>query len=396
LLQASLTDRDAIAEKERSVTTTNFRVTRPDGNARTGRWAKQNNSTARRSTSDNTSRPVGRPSSVEHAVARLRDLATAGELAGVAAAGGPERSALVGAAYAVVWPIVFARLTRRFEQQRGHTTCTRGVGYLLDECLDRFHDDVEAVVDDLLTHARKPIVQLEAWVSARLGTATVNAYRRRRATRGALQRPRLPGWLADELGHSKWLGTLATNILVWVGVSTTAGGELWPLEVWAQERGACTGDWPGSDPATVEREVAQVLVAMRKRPEWYENFVERPLGAKEPPVAAAVTDAYGEPVAPLCLADPDQEVDEELHRLAQDAVRVIGDRLRRGEGPEPVVAEVIRTVFGGAFIGALDRAPHSQCDPVGGLSGALVDRDRLAMITETALAIIGEREVSSR
>lgn len=326
------------------------------------------------------------------AVARLRALASAGDLATAAAPGRPDRGELVGAAYAIVWPIVFARLTRRFEQQRGHRRCAAGVGNLLDECLDRFHDDVEAVVDDLLTHARKPVLQVEAWVSARLGTATVNAYRRRRATRGALQRPRLPGWLADELGRDRWLGTLATNILVWVGVGTTAGSELWPLEVWAQERGACTGDWPGSDPATVESEVVRVLAAMRKRPEWYESFVERPLGAKEPPVAASVTDAYGEPVAPLSLADPDQSVDEELHRLAHHAVRVIADRLRRGGDPQLIVAEVIRTVFGGAFAGVLDRAPYSGCDPLGGLTGAIVDDEQLARITTTALAIVGERE----
>jgi hypothetical protein len=305
-------------------------------------------------------------------VARLRELAAEGLLADAAAAGRPGRAELAGAAYSLVWPIVFSRLTRRFEQQRGHGRCAGGVANLLDECLDRFHDDVEGVVDDLLTHARKPIMHVEAWVAARLGTATVNAYRRRRAVRGALQRPRLPGWLAAELGHDRWLGTLATNMLVWVGVSGTAGSELWPLDAWAQERGASTGDWAGSDPATVDREVERVLVAMRKRPEWYESFVERPLGAKQPPVVSTATDAYGEPVSPLTFGDPDQQIEEELHRLAGNAVRVIGDRIRRGEPAEPVVAEVIRTVFGGVVAGAFDR-------------------QRLVRITSTALAIIDER-----
>jgi hypothetical protein len=333
-----------------------------------------------------------RPLTPERAVERVRELASAGLLSDAVADGRPDRTELVGAAYTLVWPVVYSRVTRRFEQQRGHGGCAAGVAHLLDECLDRFHDDVEGVVDDLLTHAHKPILNVEAWVASRLGTSTVNAYRRRRGVRGALQRPRLPGWLAAELGHDRWLGALAVNILVWAGVSGTAGNELWPLDAWAQERGATTGDWAGSDPAGVEREVTLVLAAMRKRPDWYESFVERPLGAKQTPVVAAASDVYGEPVAPLNLGDPDQGIDEELHRLARNAVRVIGDRIRGGEAAEPVVAEVVRTVFGGSFTPAFDRIPHQRADPLGGVTGALVDPARLARITSTALSILGEHD----
>ena len=340
-----------------------------------------------RSTSD-----THRPLTPERAAERLHELAAAGRLSDAVAEGRPERAALVGAAYTLVWPIVYGQVTRRFERQRGHNGCAAGVANLLDECLDRFHDDVEGVVDDLLTHAHKPILNVEAWVSSRLGAATVNAYRRRRGDRGALQRPRLPAWLAAELGHDRWLGALAVNILVWAGVSGTAGSELWPLDAWAQERAASTGDWWGSEPATVEREIVRVLGAMRTRPEWYESFVERPLGAKQTPVVAAATDVYGEPVAPLDLGDPDQRIDAELHRLAHDAVRVIGDRIRRGEAAEDVVAEVIHSVFGGSISGGFDRVPHRDADPLGGVTGALVDRERLAEITSTALSILGERD----
>ncbi|GAB2604647.1 hypothetical protein Aab01nite_78370 [Paractinoplanes abujensis] len=321
---------------------------------------------------------------------RLRELAATGTL--TAAARGPERAGLTSAAYNLVWPIVFMRITRRFERQRGHAHCAAGVENLADECLDRFHDDVEAVVDDLLAHADRPIRQLEAWVATRVGAATVNAHRRRRGERGALQRPRLPGWLADGLCRDRWLTTLAVDILVWVGVSGTAGSELWPLESWAQERAACTGDWPGSDPATVRREIDQVLTVMRSRPEWFASFVERPLGAKQPPVMAMTLDPYGEPVAPLGLGDPDDRVESELRRLAADAVRDIGDRIGRGEPAEAAVAEVVRTVFGGVFTGTLDRAPHGGGDPLGGVTGALSDRQRLNAIVSAALTILDEPE----
>ncbi|MEV6841875.1 hypothetical protein [Actinoplanes sp. NPDC051411] len=367
------------------MTTTDIRAHRrvlSGGNAGTIYTTRQ-----KRSSSDTI-----RPLTPERAVDRLRELAAAGRLSDAAAEGRPDRTALVGAAYTLVWPIVYSQVTRRFERQRGHHGCAAGVANLLDECLDRFHDDVEGVVDDLLTHAHKPILNVEAWVSSRVGAATVNAYRRRRGSRGALQRPRLPGWLAGELGHDRWLGALAVNILVWVGVAGTAGCELWPLDAWAQERGATTGDWWGSDPAAVERDIVRVLAAMRTRPEWYESFVERPLGAKQTPVVAAATDVYGEPVAPLDLGDPDRRIDGELHRLAHNAVLVIGDRIRRGEAAEEVVAEVIRTVFGGSVTSAFDQVPHRDADPLGGVTGALVDRDRLARITSTALSILGERD----
>ncbi|MCU7728871.1 hypothetical protein ODJ79_34600 [Actinoplanes sp. KI2] len=324
---------------------------------------------------------------------RLRRLAADGDLATEAAAArGYDRLALTGAAYDLVWPIVFQRLTRRFELLRGHVVCAAGVGNLADECLDRFHDDVEAMVEDLLAHARRPIQNLEAWVASRLGAATVDAHRRRRGERGALQRPRLPGWLAEALGRDPWLTTLATNILVWVGVSDTAGTEVWPLESWALERARCLGDWPGSDRGAVERDLAFVLRAMRGRPAWYESFVERPLGSKRAPVAGTLADEYGEPAVPLALGEPDEDVDGELTRLAGQAVRLIDRRVGQGEDANTTVPEVIREVFGGLFTGTLDRAPHTAADPLGGVTGALADRGRLNRIVTTALSIIAEED----
>ncbi|GIE35189.1 hypothetical protein Ait01nite_082340 [Actinoplanes italicus] len=322
---------------------------------------------------------------------RLRRLASEGRLAQAAAdARGYDRQQLTSAAYELVWPLVFNRLTRRLEQQRGHAACAAGVAELADECLDRFHDDVEAVVEDLLVHARKPIQNLDAWVTTRLGAATVNAHRRRRGVRGALQRPRLPVWLIDELGDDRWLRTLATNILVWVGVTDTAGAEVWPLDSWAQERAGILGDWPGSDRITVEREITQVLRAMQVRPSWYESFVERPLGTKRAPVAPMVANVYGEPANPLVLGAPDDPVEAELVRLAQAAVRAIGLRVTAGEEAGPTVVEVIGTVFGGLSTGTLDRAPHGAHDPLEGVSGALADQRRVERIVRTVQSIIDE------
>jgi hypothetical protein len=321
-------------------------------------------------------------------VRRLHDLAREGRLAAVAAAAeGAERLELTGAAYDVAWPIVFARLTRRVEQRRNHPVCAISVDHLADDCLDRFHDDVQAVVDDLLAHARRPVHDLEGWVAGRLTAATVDAHRRRRGERGALQRPRLPGWLAAELGHERWLLELATQMLVWVGVTNTAGSEVWPLESWAQQRAAHTGDWAGSDPAAVAREVETVVAAMRSRPDWYESYVERPLGRKQAPVAAL-------PPAdkPLALADPDERVEAELRRLAADAVGAIDRRLGKGEQTRIVVAEVIRAVFGRTLAAGLSNAPHSGADPLGGVTGALADPARLSRIVATVRTIIDERE----
>jgi hypothetical protein len=323
-------------------------------------------------------------------VDRLRELARAGKLAATAAeACGYDRLELTGAAYEVVWPIVFDRLTRKFERLRGHAACAAGVANLADDCLDRFHDDVEAVVDDLLAHAKQPILNLEAWIASRLGAATVDAYRRRRGSRGALQRPRLPGWLAAELGQDRWLTTLATGILEWVGVSGTAGEDVWPLESWAQERGKATGDWQGSTPAVVEREVELILGVMRRRQAWYESFVERPLGAKQAPVAMTRPDGAD---SPLVLGDPDERVDSELQRLAADAMRAIDQRVARGEAADSTVVEVIRTVFGGMLTGTLDRAPHRCADPLGGVTGALSDQRRVNQIVATALDIVQRRD----
>jgi hypothetical protein len=184
---------------------------------------------------------------------------------------------------------------------------------------------------------------------------------------------------------------LATQILVWVGVEHTAGTEVWPVDAWAQDRGRHTGDWRGSDPAVVAREIETVLAAMRRRPEWFESYVERPLGMKQAPVSALPVGGSSGPIAvPLALGDPLASLETEMLRLAADAVEVIGSRRGKGEETRAIVVEVVRRVFGGAVTGALDRAPHQASDPLSGVTDALTDQATVDRIVATVRSIIGE------
>lgn len=327
------------------------------------------------------------------AVDVLRALARRGELAAVAtAASPPERAALTGAAYEVVLPVVFGRLTRRLELNRGHLGCAVSVERLADDCLDRFHDDVEAVVADLLTRATKPISKLEAWIASRLNAATVDGYRRRRGQRGALQRPRIPIWLAAALCHDRWLRELATEILEWAGIATTAGTGVWPLDSWAQRRALVTGDWLGSDQAAVGRDVETVLTAMRQKPGWYAIYVEAPLGRKQAPVASlpAGSDGSGEP-AVLSLTDDDETEDARLRELAAAAVVEIASRLAQGEEPAATVVAVLDAVFAaGTARQELERPPHTRLGYAERVPVLLADPAVRGRVVETVLGILRE------
>jgi len=284
----------------------------------------------------------------QEAVTNLRSLASQGRLAEVAwSAPAAERRLLTGAAFALAWPIVFNRVTRIHEQRRGHRTCALGVDRLADGCLDRFYDDVEAVVDDLLTHATTKIANAEGWITSRLRAVTIDAHRRRRGARGALQRPRLPGWLRHRLGGDPWLEQLAVETLTWVGLPATAGTQLWPLDSWAERRAAVTGDPAGSDTRTVLREVDQVLAAMRCRPRWYADHVERPLGMKTPPLSPVFVDrgSVAEPPA-LVLTGPDEAIDALLADLASIALVAIERQLAADPRDEVAVGRIITLVFG--------------------------------------------------
>ncbi|NUT98731.1 MAG: hypothetical protein HOY78_42690, partial [Saccharothrix sp.] len=88
----------------------------------------------------------------------VREMARRGELADYAAtATGEQRRRLRAETYALVQPVVFHQLTRRLELNRGHRACAVGVSRLDDPCLDRFHDDMDAVLEDVFRNARVPV-----------------------------------------------------------------------------------------------------------------------------------------------------------------------------------------------------------------------------------------------
>ena len=324
---------------------------------------------------------------------QVRSLAAAGALADEAAKSAEHRTAMSSAVYALAWPVVFSGLTRRIELRNGHYRCAQGVEKLAPECLDRFEDAVEAVVDDALQHANRPIHNLEAWMASRLNAATVNAHRRLRGSRGALQRPRAPRWLIGVLGADPWLVDLAVQILIWTGVPVVAGNELWPLDAWAQRRASITGDWTGSDPARVRRDIGVVLAAMRQRSAWYDEYVERPLGHKQAPT---VSDGHagddGPPPPPLPLTQP-HEIDEaRLAALAEEALAALRTRLARGEDARSAVGAVIGTVFGGGGVETTER--EIGCAPLEGPSHGevvtrlLSDPAEIDRITARVLAVV--------
>jgi hypothetical protein len=318
--------------------------------------------------------------SESRAAADVRCLAVRGELAERARTASPEDYAsLWRGAYEIVWPVVYEGVTRAVERRRGHGPCANGIEHLEQECLDRFHDDVEAVIDYLLRCATVPIRNLEGWIRSRLAKATVDGHRRRRGQRGAQQRPRLPQWLERLLGDDPWLRTLAVDILTWVGVPTTAGTGLWPYSAWAERRAALTGDVRSTE-HDVARDIETVLSAMRHNATWYQRFVERPLGRKQAPLVAI----DGEPPY-LALTEPHEAQDAWQRELAAVAIDVMSVRIAQGEDRRSVVIDVINTVFG-KLTPAHD---HWSDDSDARLDALLADQTAIDQIVRLVCEILG-------
>ncbi|MCU7728874.1 hypothetical protein ODJ79_34615 [Actinoplanes sp. KI2] len=325
-------------------------------------------------------------------VSWLRGLAKRGELSAAIAAGHGPR--LCRTAFAVCHQIVFDVVTRRLElNTRGHSWCARGIPYMDGPCLDGYYDDVESVIDYLLA-ARKPIDDLEAWLARRALNATVDGHRRRRGERGALQRPRMTRALSADLGEDPWLGELALKILEWVGVPTGAGGGLWPLDRWAQLRAERTRDVAGSTPARVAAEVEQVLAAMQRRPQWYQDYVERPLGLKVAPVAPPPGDEVTDP-RPLVAVGPEDLVEARLSGLAGVAVAAIRAGIEHQHDPTATVVEVLTQLFlGGTGSDELDRAPSNGVDGRHQhLSERLADPVAVAGLVDRVLRVVHDESL---
>ncbi|MEU0878645.1 hypothetical protein ABZ345_08620 [Lentzea sp. NPDC005914] len=301
----------------------------------------------------------------------VRDLAATGELAVVAAeASGDELRALRAGLYEIVQPVVFQCLTRKFELARGHRGCAGSVFRLDDACLDRFHDDMDAVLEDVFRNATMPVHNLEGWVRRRLTIATVNGYRRRRGERGALQRPRIPRWLATRLGEVPRLTALATDLLEFVGSDGVASTSVWPVDSWAERRALLTGDFESARREVV-RDIEIVLAAMRARPNWYEAYVERPLGHKpHPAVPIQRTSSDADD-----LPQPTASDEVLLFELASIAVRTLGSRIAEGENPRTAAVDVVLQVFtNGTSTAGLDLPAFDELVAAGLADDATVDR----------------------
>lgn len=255
------------------------------------------------------------------------------------------------ALYAIISELVYFRLTRPAELRRGHLLCASRPDRMEPDCHDRHQDDVEAVRADLLAHAHLRFLNLRGWIASRLKPVTIDAHRRRRGERGALQRPRLPVWLVKrltaEFGDSPWPRRLALDILDWVGVTATAGSGVWPLRAWVEQRARSVSGSRYTE-AKMAAEVERVLRVMRAKPLWYADFVERPLGRKPVPVVSvrrADTDEAREP-EPLRFAEPDEQGQTLLMELASTAIDRIARLLAEGAPARETVAEVLGAVFG--------------------------------------------------
>jgi hypothetical protein len=319
-------------------------------------------------------------------VRRLHELAHQGELpSAFTTADRVARQRLDRALYAVVWPIVFGRITRMAEIRRGHRRCARGVDRLEPECVDRFHDDVAAVIAAVVERTTCRVADLPAWIASITPFAVVDAHRKRRGEVGALQRPRLPLWLRAGLRDDPWLTKLAVHVLEWVGVPATAGHRTWPLDGWATTRAQVTADWTGSTPEVVAEEVDLVLAVMRTRPAWHADHVERPLGRKQAPTAGQPGGHTG--VAPLALTRPDDKVESVLTAAAHAATSAIAERIRRGEDTRVVVEDVVRRLFCGDVGLHAEQPPHAPA-PEEWLAAQLHDRAGLDRIVAAVTGIV--------
>jgi hypothetical protein len=136
-------------------------------------------------------------------------------------------------------------------------------------------------------------------------------------------------------------------------------------------------------------EVETVLAAMRRRPEWHQRYVERPLARKEPPVLPGPRtpdDPAREPTR-LALVE-DHEIDD-ARLLSQAAVAVsrLTARLQRGNASRQTVVEILRSSFcSGTGAEELGRMPGAGTSIDETLDALLADPD----VVERVVAVMAE------
>lgn len=183
---------------------------------------------------------------------------------------------------------------------------------------------------------------------------------------------------------------MALNILEWVGVTATAGHSVWPLRAWVEQRARSVAG-PEFTEAQMDAEVKHVLAAMRTKPTWYADYVERPLSRKQAPlVPLQRTDAAG---SHMRYIEPDDAADALLTELAAMAIGAIGERLAQGSPAREAVAEVVGVVFGndaGAGTDELDRIPGCGPDlnPQRRAAQLILEPDVLDRVVDAVVEII--------
>ena len=280
-------------------------------------------------------------SRAEHrfSINEVRQLAQQGELA--AAMTTPDNAReITSLVWEIAWPLVFRFITKH-GYCRNHAGCSRGISYMEPDCLDRLHDATIAVIDHVRRNANIPIHNLDGWITARMQSATIDGYRRRRMARGALTRPRVPSWLRHELRNEPALCDFAEMLLTWVGNDSPATAQGWPIDQWNDQYVARTRDYD-HDRRAAQTKVDIVLRAMRSRLAWFNKYVDRPLSSKAPKRLPYGAGSSLEVMPVLSTEEPWSE-DEYLRTMRRDLLDEMQRLLSKdGAVPGEVVASVLR------------------------------------------------------
>jgi hypothetical protein len=131
---------------------------------------------------------------------------------------------------------------------------------------------------------------------------------------------------------------------------------------------------------------------MRVKPQWYADYVERPLGAKTTAVAPPIAGRNSvnpEPPA-LALVEPHEADDTRLAALAGMALQAIEARLAANADLEATVAWAVREVFGEMDTASeLGRPPHTESTADERITRLLTDPVELARIAGVVRSILG-------
>jgi hypothetical protein len=291
--------------------------------------------------------------------------------------------------HTAAWEI-FLPIARR-EHRTQCRNCTQR-GLVGPVCVDRTNENAIALLERFF-RARQEIQVLEAWATAALLNAIVDHYRRQRGERGALQRARVPKWLATAFGHDPKRVLLAELIIDWVGVPTTGGlSSLWPYGEWADRCAPLAGGRHAYGERDVRRDVEHVLAVMRRqRPAWFAAHILEPLTYQEVPV---VHEPGGTEYEQFRRAREASSAKDEqyLDDSATNLIAALQAEARRGGGlSAAVVRHLIAAEFGrrpaGSDVGRLPGDEPADLDDA--VHSALTD-DRIDALVAEVLAILAE------